>query len=100
MYGNVDAALRWMKAFVKACTSKEIGCKQSAVDPCLLFKHDEYGELKLLIAIYVDDVLIAGKKEEIKNFKNEFRKIYKITDLGNLKRHLGIWFEWINDDNK
>ena len=57
MYGDADAALRWMKAFVKACTSKEIGCKQSEVDPCLLFKHDEYGELKLLITIYVDAMM-------------------------------------------
>lgn len=99
MYGNVDAALRWMKAFVKLCISEEIGCEQSAVDPCLLFKKDEKGNLILLIAVYVDDVLIAGRKEDVDEFKNEFKKTYKITELGDLKRHLGIWFEWIKSDS-
>ena len=99
MYGNVDAALRWMKAFVKLCVSDEIGCEQSAVDPCLLFKRNKKGELILLIAVYVDDVLIAGKKEDVDAFKNEFKKTYKITELGDLKRHLGIWFEWIKDES-
>ena len=99
MYGNVDAALRWMKAFIEVCTNDQLKCKQSAVDPCLLFKHDDEGNLILLIAVYVDDVLIAGRKEDIKMFKEEFKKTYKITDLGNLKRHLGIWFEWIETDD-
>ena len=99
MYGNVDAALRWMKAFVKLCVSEEIGCEQSAVDPCLLFKKDENGKLILLIAVYVDDVLIAGKKEDVDAFKNEFKKTYNITELGDLKRHLGIWFEWIKSES-
>ena len=99
MYGNVDAALRWMKAFVKLCTSDKIDCKQSKVDPCLLYKKSQDGELILLIAVYVDDVLIAGKKDDIDEFRKEFQKTYKITDLGNLKRHLGIWFEWIESKN-
>ena len=71
MYGNVDAALRWMKAFVKLCVSDKIGCQQSAIDPCLLYKMNEKGELILLIAVYVDDVLIAGKKDDIDAFKTE-----------------------------
>ena len=50
----------------------------------------------MLIAMYANDVLIAGKKEDILAFKEEFKKTNKITDLSNLKRHLGIWFEWIN----
>ena len=74
MYGNVDAALRWMKAFVKLCVSDEIGCQQSAVDPCLLYKKDEKGELILLIAVYVDDVLIAGKKKDIFFSKTNSRR--------------------------
>ena len=99
MYGNVDAALRWMKAFVNLCVSKEIACQQSAVDPCLLYKKNEKGELILLIAVYVDDVLIAGEKKDIIAFKDKFKKTYKITELGKLKRHLGIWFEWIESEN-
>ena len=40
IYGNVDAALRWRKAFIKLCTDDEIGCIQSQVDPCMLYKRD------------------------------------------------------------
>ena len=35
--------------------------------------------------------------ENIKIFKEQFRKTYKIIDLGKLKRHLGIWYEWIKN---
>ena len=45
--------------------------------------------------MYVDDVLITGRKEEIEKFKKEFKKIYKITEMGQRKKHLGIKYEWI-----
>ena len=91
--------MRWMKAFVKLCISDEIGCQQSIVDPCLLFKKNKNGELILLIAVYVDDVLIAGEKEDNDTFKTEIKKTCKITELGDLKRYLGIWFEWIKSES-
>ena len=47
-----------------------------------------------MIVVYVDDVLMAGESENIKIFKEQLRKTYKITDLGKLKRHLGVWYEW------
>ena len=94
-YGNVDAALRWQKAFIKLCTVEEIGCIQSQTDPCMLCKCNETGELQLIIEVCVDDILISGKEEEIHKFKTKFKQTYKITDLGKLKWHLGIWYEWI-----
>ena len=97
MYGNTDVALRWQKEFIKLCTEKEIGCKQSQTDPCMLYKRNEPGELQLIIAVYVDDVLISGKEEEMPKFKNKFNQTYKITDLGKLKRHLGMWYKWIKN---
>ena len=53
-----------------------------------------------MIAVYVDDVVMAGESENIKTFKEQFRKIYKITDLGKVKRHLGVQYEWIKDDEE
>ena len=100
MYGNVDAALRWQKCFVKTCIDPEgeIQCEQSQVDPCLLFKRNEEGQVVLLIVCYVDDVLLSGTIEEIKKFKEQFKRKYKITELGNMKKHLGMWYEWNSDE--
>ena len=98
MYGNVDAALRWNKAFIKLCTDNEIGCIQSQADPCILYKRNKTGELQLIVALYVDNVLISGNEKEIYMFKTKFKQTYKITDLGNLKKHIGIWYKWIKKE--
>ena len=63
----------------------------------MLYKRNETEELQLIIAVYVDDVLISDKKEEIHKFKTKFEQTPKITDLGKLKRHLGIWYKWIKN---
>ena len=68
----------------------KIGCIQNQVDPCILYKQDGTGQLKLTVAVYIDDVLISGKEQEIRKFKTTFKDTYKITELGKLKRHLGI----------
>ena len=101
MYGNVDAALRWQKCFIKACTDPngEIKCEQSKVDPCLLLKRNEKNEVILLIVCYVDDILFSGTKEQIEWFKKTFKKLYKITELGCMKKHLGMWYDWKKDHN-
>ena len=48
--------------------------------------------------MYRDDILISGKEQEIQNFKTKFKDTYKIIELGKLKRHLGIWYEWIKNE--
>ena len=57
----------------------------------MLYKHHETGELQLIVAVYVDDVLISGKEEVIHKFKTKFKQKYKIIDLGKLKRHLSSY---------
>ena len=86
MYGNVDAALSWQKTFINLCTNKEIKCVQTNIDPCMLYKKDEKRKLRLIISVYVDDVLISGREIDIREFKETCKKTYKITDLGQLKR--------------
>ena len=73
MYGNVDVVLRWQKAFIKLCADDEIGCVQSHADPCMLCKRDETRKLQLIVAVYVDYVLISGKEKEICKFKTKFK---------------------------
>ena len=102
MYGNVDAALKWWKLFVKVAQGIKFdqGTKnvsQSVVDPCLLYMKDDDGELVLLIIVHVDDAVISGREKYVREFMRNFNKEYKITELGKMKKHLGIWYEWHED---
>ena len=63
----------------------------------MLYIKNEKGKISLMIAVYMDDVLMAGKSEKIKIFKEQFKKIYKINDLAKLKRHLGVWYKRIKN---
>ena len=90
MYSNMNPSLRWKKAFIKLCTKNKIKYIHSKIDPCILHKRDEEEKLSLIMVMYVDNVLISGKEKDIKELKERFKKTYKITNLGKLKRHLVI----------
>lgn len=48
-------------------------------------------EKKVILAIYVDDILITGPdKTEIEKVKTMFKAEYKMKDLGNISRYLGL----------
>jgi hypothetical protein len=69
---------------------------QSVADPCLFYKRKQ-GKLTLLLTIHVDDTLVAGEKEEVDWFCNTIRKRFNIQNLGQLKKHLGVWWNWDKD---
>ena len=92
MYGNVDTALRWQKILIKLRKNNKIKCIQSKTDPCMLHKKNDKEKTCLMISVYVDDELMARESENIKIFKQQFRKTYEITNLGKLKRLLGIQY--------
>ena len=97
-YGNIDAALQWMRIFTKDLTER-VGLTLSLVDPCLFYKKDKTtGELLLLVVVYINDILCAGGAKEIKWFKKQVKMNNNITDLGQLRKHLGIWYEWKEDE--
>ena len=62
-------------------------------------KRNEKNEVTLLVVCYVDDILLSGSKEQIEWFKKTFKELYKITDLGRMKKHLGMWYDWKKDNN-
>ena len=95
MYGNVAAPLRFFKTLTKHLMT-EMDMLQSAADPCIFYKQKN-GSLTLLLAIFVDDTIITGKREDVDWFYNEIEKRFNIERLGQLKRHLGIWWEWKKD---
>ena len=49
-----------------------LGFTVSPADPCMLFKENELGIC--IIIIYVDDMLIIGKKEQIQKFATKIQQ--------------------------
>ena len=60
----------------------------------MFFVRNESGSLVLAAAIYVDDTLVTGTKDMIDWFYDIVQEKFTITDLGKLKKHLGIWDIW------
>eukprot|EP00249_Psilotum_nudum_P008877 c21567_g2_i1 orf=70-546(+) len=66
------------------------GFRRSDVDHCLYTKSAQDGSLIILI-IYVDDILIAGKSHsEISNLKIGLHKTFEMKDLGDANHILGM----------
>ena len=98
IYGNVNSALLWYTTYADYLR-KKLGMMQSQADPCVFYKLNEQGQLVLIASCHVDDTLLAGTLEQIKWFKSALTKRFKIKDLGPLKKHLGIEYTWIREED-
>jgi len=96
MYGNVDAALHFFEKY-SGILVDELGFTQSLSDPCIFYKHEESGHLAIVISTHVDDSLIGGRKHKLEEFYIQFTRHLKIERLGQLKKHLGVWWTWLTD---
>ena len=96
MYGNVDSALMFFKTY--SSTLLKIGLTQSRIDPCVFFKHDDTGHLILMLCCHIDDTTISGYQNDVKEFLDEFETHLAIERLGQVRKHLGVWYEWKRDD--
>lgn len=85
LYGLKQAARDWNQNCIT--TLQKIGFIQSDADPCLLI----HPERKIIILVYVDDIPIgAPSMEQVNWFKSQFSKAFKIKDLGETKKILGV----------
>jgi hypothetical protein len=97
MYGNIDSPLRWMKTFSKFLID-HLKMTQSKSDPCIFIKKVN-GKPVLVLALYVDDTLCAGTRKELDWMYNMITTKFKIEKLGQLRKHLGIWWNWHTTSN-
>jgi hypothetical protein len=81
LYGLKQSSREWnsnINAFLESQ-----GFIKSEADPCLYRKISTEGEI--LLAIYVDDIIIAASTMELVNgVKDSFHTRYKMKDLGEL----------------
>ncbi len=74
--------------------------KQSKNDPSLfvlLCEGDKNSKVIGLILNYVNDGIIAGKKNAVEFIKAKIKEEFTISDLGPLKKHLGVNYKWSTD---
>ena len=82
IYGLCQAARQFWKKFVDTIKQESFGFQVSPADPCMLFKENELGIC--IIIMYVDDMLIIGKKEQIEDFASKIQKVFSVKIQHNL----------------
>ncbi|UYV76700.1 hypothetical protein LAZ67_14001823 [Cordylochernes scorpioides] len=93
IYGLKQAGIVWHERLDNEL--KYLGLKQIQSDNCVYIKHHEG---ILLVAIYVDDLIIAAEREDtLKSFKESIKRIFKIKDLGGINCCLGIRIQMKED---
>jgi len=87
--------MEWNKKLNQVLTNLNFIRFQS--DPCIYKKIDKYNKIVCVIGVYVDDILLAGKDNEINVIKNEIKKYFEIKDIGDVDFIIGIKFQkWNN----
>ena len=90
IYGLCQAARLFWKKFVDTAKKDPFGFKVSPADPCMLFKENEL--VVCIIFMYVDDMLIIGKKEQMQEFATKIQKEFSVKIQHNLADYLGCEF--------
>ena len=76
IYGFCQAARQFWKKFVDTIKKEPFGSTVSAADPCMLFKENNLGIC--IIIMYVDDMLIIGKRAQIQEFATMIQKEFSV----------------------
>ena len=91
LYGLKQSGKNWYNSLDEFLTTiPDVPLIRSEVDPCLYVSSDEGGETDLLVAVYVDDLAILGRKQKVEDFKCAISSRHNMKDLGDLTRILGI----------
>ncbi|GBN19276.1 Copia protein [Araneus ventricosus] len=95
IYGLKQAARAWHLKIGESLI--KYGYEQSKADPCL-FKFANNGN-PMYIIVYIDDLLIAGKDEDIRKIIKELEEEYELKNLGEVNYYLGINIERTKEGN-
>ena len=98
IYGLCQAARQFWRKFVHTIKKEPFGLTVCAADPCMLFKENNLGIC--IIIMYVDDMLIIGKKEKIQEFATMIQKEFSVKIQHNLADYLGCEFHMNKEKTK
>ena len=91
LYGLKQAAYLWNQLLGEKL--KLLGFTQLKSDSSCFLRRDDRGTA-VILAVYVDDILIAARDSDLaRDTKESFKKYFKVKDLGECKWILGIAVE-------
>lgn len=90
LYGLRQSAFLWHRKITTF--SKKIGFSPITADASVLIS-----SRSIMIALYVDDIVIFGNEtQEIERVKEELKAFHPMTDTGLIDKLLGIQFTWLD----
>ena len=98
IYGLCQAARQFWRKFVDTIKKEPFGFTVSPTDPCILFKENNLGIC--IIIMYVDDMLITGKREQIQEFATKIQKEFSVKIQHNLADYLCCEFHMNKEKTK
>ena len=90
IYGLFQAGRQFWNKFVNTVKQEPFGFQVSPADPYMLFKENELGVC--IIIMYIDDMLIIGKKEQIQDFASKIQMEFSVKIQQNLTDYLSCEF--------
>jgi Reverse transcriptase (RNA-dependent DNA polymerase) len=91
LYGLKQASRIW---FIVLCELiQELGFTACQTDQCTFYSNDK----RILIAVYVDDLLMLGKPKDNGRCVNELSHRFKLRNHGPVKSFLGLNIEYASD---
>jgi hypothetical protein len=85
LYGTCEAAMQLWKKLCQVMSF--INAQRSKADVCLLFQWTSVG--LLIYMSWVDDIMIAGKKEAVMRAKEQPKRHFTLDEQGELREYLG-----------
>ena len=76
LYSLKQSGRMWNETFNKVLIS--LNFKRFISDPCVYIKKDNDSNIKCILAVYVDDIIISGTDAEIKKTKKLIKIILKL----------------------
>jgi len=70
-----------------------IGFKKLKREPCMYVKFNRNNEIICLLTVYVNDILITGKENEINLTKRLLKQRFNVNDIGPVHTNIDINFE-------
>ena len=96
--GLCQAARQFWEKFVDTIKKEPFGFTVSPADPCMLFKENNLG--LCIIIMYVDDILIIGKRAQIQELATMIQKEFSVKIQHNLADYLGCECHMNKDKQK
>jgi len=95
LYGLKQAGKQWNDKLNEELLGMNF--RRIKSEPCLYVKFDNNKNIICILSVYVDDILIAGKENEINNVKESIKERFNIKDIGNVEFVIGIKFEKVQN---